>query len=384
VGGAFIHDFSVRCALGSGREAVGAALASAGVAPELTRATLIDGRETMTARMKDLGEAQSPGGSRANMLVGALVQDIAASIEGMKDRYGAGRVAFVLGGSNSGVDEGTRDLKSKAANGVWPEGFRYGRQEMFDPCGFGAVQAGVEGPVYAISTACTSGAKALATGARMIEAGLADAVVCGGADALCDLTLNGFAALESIAAGVCNPFSANRCGITIGEGGALFVLSREPSAWRLESFGESSDAHHASAPDPTGGGAEIALRRALAGAGVGAVDIGFVHAHGTATRLNDQMEAGLIHRMFGDDTPCASTKPLTGHTLGAAGAVQAALCLLAMERDVLPPLLWDGERDPDLPAVRFATPGESARVERMLSLSFAFGGSNMALVLGRG
>jgi 3-oxoacyl-[acyl-carrier-protein] synthase I len=383
MGGVFINDFTVRCALGRGKDAVGIALASADVQPRLTRATLIDGRETLTARLADLPEADGAG-SRANDLVGSLVADLGDAIAAAKARYGAGRVAFVLGGSNSGIEEGTRDLKAKLAAGAWPDRFRYDRQEMIAPCAFGAAAAGVGGPAYAISTACTSGAKALATGARMIEAGLADAVVCGGADALCDLTLNGFAALESLAQDVCNPFSANRCGITIGEGGALFVLSREPGPWRLEGFGESSDAHHASAPDPTGAGAEIAVSRALAGATIAAGGIGFVHAHGTATRLNDQMEAGLIHRLFGDNTPCASTKPLTGHTLGAAGAVQAALCLLAMERDVLPPLLWDGERDPELPAVRFSTPGESAKVERMLSLSFAFGGSNMALVLGRG
>jgi len=380
----YINDFSVSCAMGRGRAAVGDALTAPIALSEMAR--LIDGRETKVGRLPGQWAPADRGGSRTNELVALLADDMRASIGGAIDRHGPSRVAFVLGTSTTGIDEAAAHLRTRMATGAWPDSFRFARQELGDPSEFGARHTGAGGPVYTVSTACTSGAKAIAAGARLIEAGLADAAVVGGADTLCGLTLNGFAALESIATGVCNPLSVNRCGINVGEGGALFLLSREPGPWRLEGWGESSDAHHASAPDPTGAGAEIAVRQALRHSGVSEGDVGFIHLHGTATRLNDQMEAVLVHRVFGADMPCASSKPMTGHTLGASGAVQAALSLLAMERGVYPPHLWDGERDAELPMVRLAAAGESpdSKVERMLSLSFAFGGNNVALMLGRG
>jgi 3-oxoacyl-[acyl-carrier-protein] synthase-1 len=221
----------------------------------------------------------------------------------------------------------------------------------------------------------------MAAGARLIEADLCDAVVCGGVDSLCELTLNGFAALDSLSSRPCNPMSANRDGLNLGEGAALFVLTKEPSRFRLAGFGESVDGHHMSAPDPEGKGAEAAMRAAFAMAGEKPQAIDFVHLHGTATPLNDQMEAHVVDRLLGQDVPCASTKPLTGHTLGAAGAVQAALCLLAMERGQLPPHVWDGARDPGLPPIRLAQAGETGTLKRILSASYAFGGNNAALVL---
>jgi 3-oxoacyl-[acyl-carrier-protein] synthase-1 len=233
-----------------------------------------------------------------------------------------------------------------------------------------------------VSTACTSGAKAIAAGGRLIRAGLCDAVVCGGVDTLCGLTLNGFASLEAVSSQVSRPFSVNRDGINIGEAVALFVLSAEPSRWRLAGWGESSDGYHVSAPDPTGAGAVLAARKALAAAGLTARDIGYVHLHGTGTRLNDPMEAGLINRLFGPELPASSTKPLTGHTLGAAGACQAAFCLMAMDRGRLPPHIWDHQADPALAPVRLVEPGESAAALRYCySASYAFGGNNAALVL---
>jgi 3-oxoacyl-[acyl-carrier-protein] synthase-1 len=378
----YINDFSILCALGRGK-AVGDAMASA--APPLVRghARLIGGRETVTGELPAAALKVPPrGGTRTNELVVQLMDDIRPAIDAAINTYGARRVACILGTSTTGIDEATKALRPYNANGAWPPEYSFRAQELGDTSAFAAQQAGVQGPVYTVSTACTSGSKAMATAARMIRTGLVDAAICGGADTLAELTLNGFAALESISPTVCNPFSVNRNGINIGEGGALFVLSRGPGPYRLEGWGESSDAHHASAPDPSGEGAEIALRKAMQLAGVGPH---FVHAHGTATRLNDAMEAGLVARLFGLEMPMASTKPLTGHTLGAAGAVQAALSLLALERGVFPPQLWDGERDPDLPRVRLAAPGErpAKRMDRVLSLSFAFGGNNIALMLGQ-
>jgi 3-oxoacyl-[acyl-carrier-protein] synthase I len=381
---AFINEFAIACALGAGKQAIGDQLASAHPQRLAQTAKLIDGRKTTIGAMEIDAESLR-GRSRTNELAARLLDDLRPAIEGMIARYGASRVGIVLGTSTTGINEATHDLKRKLDTGAWPEGFRFARQELGDTVAFAASQAGVTGPSYVVSTACTSGAKAMATASRLLETGLADAVICGGVDTLCDLTLNGFAALESISPTVCNPMSVNRCGINIGEGGAMFVLSREAGPWRLEGFGESSDAHHASSPDPSAAGAEIALRKALASSGLTTTDVGFVHLHGTATRLNDQMEAVLVDRVFGLDMPCASTKPLTGHTLGAAGAVQAGLSLLAMERGVLPPHLWDGMRDPELAPIRLTTPGEHAagRLNHVLSLSFAFGGNNIALMLGR-
>jgi 3-oxoacyl-[acyl-carrier-protein] synthase-1 len=218
---------------------------------------------------------------------------------------------------------------------------------------------------------------------------LCDAVVAGGIDTLCAFTLAGFAALESVSASRCNPLSRNRDGINIGEGAALFLMSREPAAVALRGWGESSDGYHVSAPDPAGAGARRAMEQALSRAGVAAAQIDYVNLHGTATVQNDAMEARLIHEVFGDGVPVSSTKPLTGHALGAAGAMEAGLCWVAMQDDnpsgKLPPHLWDGERDAALPVLNLAEPGSSAGhyLRWALSNSFAFGGANATLILGR-
>jgi 3-oxoacyl-[acyl-carrier-protein] synthase-1 len=378
----FIEDFAVRCGIGSSNTAIGDQLASDSVRSNMVPVKLIDGRETMVARVAGLDGGAA---TRVDALTSALLDTLKPATARAIERHGPARIAVVIGTSNSGIEENVDHLKTRLKSGEWPQGFSFENQSMSLPALLAARQTGAAGPVFGVSTACTSGAKALATGARMLQTGLADAVICGGVDTLSELTLNGFAALESISPDTCNPFSLNRRGINIGDGGALFLLTREPSAWRLEGWGESSDAHHASAPDPAGVGGEMAVRKALAVAGAAPGDIGFVHAHGSATRLNDRMEAGLVDRVFGRDTPVMSTKPLTGHTLGASGAVQAALCLLALERGVYPPHLWDGVRDPELPEIRLTGRGERFErpVTRALSMSFAFGGSNMALILGR-
>ena len=197
------------------------------------------------------------------------------------------------------------------------------------------------------------------------------------------LTLNGFSALDSVSPEACLPFSANRNGINIGEGGALFVLSREPSRWRLSGWGETSDAYHMSSPHPDGVWAEKAMRQAMTMAQISQDEVDFLHMHGTATRLNDAMEATLVNRVFGDATPCASTKGATGHTLGAAGAVQAALNLIAMEAGTYPPHVYDGAYDPALAPVRLTQCSETADapLRHVLSASYAFGGSNIVLAM---
>jgi 3-oxoacyl-[acyl-carrier-protein] synthase-1 len=376
----YVEAWEAACALGADGDAIADALFAAAPPPVADRETLIDGRSVPVGRAS-FALPDLLGATRTNRLLAHVHGRFADAVAEARDRVGPRRFGVIVGTSTSGIGEAGAALKAKLTDGRWPDGFAMRNQQLGDTARFAAELSGAEGPCYTISTACTSGARALASAARLIEAGLCDAVLCGGVDSVCALTLNGFSALDSISDAPCNPMSRNRRGINIGEGGGLFVLSRQPSAFRLAGWGESSDSHHISAPDPTGQGAERALRRALASAGVGAEDVGFVHLHGTATRLNDQMEAGVVHRLFGPATPSSSTKPLTGHTLGAAGALQAAFCLMAMERGRLPPHLWDGERDPDLPDIRLVAPGEQESVSLTISASYAFGGNNAALAL---
>jgi 3-oxoacyl-[acyl-carrier-protein] synthase-1 len=324
--------------------------------------------------------------SRTNALLAAVLQDLQPALENL--RVAPQRVAVVLGVSAAGLQEGRRAADLWRTERRWPADYDYAQQEMGNAAAFVARRTGAAGPAYTISTACSSGAKALAAGARLLRAGLADAVIAGGADALSAFTIAGFSALESVSAARCNPLSANRSGINIGEGAALFVMSREPGPVRLSGWGESSDAHHMSAPEPGGRGALAAMRAALARAQLAAAEIDYVNLHGTATPHNDAMESLAVHQLLGDEVPVSSTKPLTGHTLAAAGAVEAAACwhtLVDNPQGRLPPHWWDGVRDPALAPVRVAAPGEAlGRAPRhVLSNSFAFGGSNACLVLSR-
>lgn len=322
--------------------------------------------------------------SRNNQLLAAAIAQIGTAIDTVIERYGSARIGAVIGSSTSGILEGGRAIAAHARSGSFPADFDYAQQEIGAPSAFIRHLAGIGGPAFTVSTACTSGAKALAAAARLVRAGVCDAVIAGGVDSLCPLTVSGFSSLESVAAERCNPFSRNRDGITIGEGAALFIVSSEPSTVRLAGSGESSDAHHMSAPDPTGMGAEIAIRAALDRAGIAARDVAYINLHGTATRKNDLMESQVVNRLFGADTPASSTKPLLGHTLGAAGAIEAGICWQLLEdRGALPPHDWDGDVDPELAAVNLCGNQRLDGGARYLaSQSFAFGGSNAVLVLG--
>ena len=326
---------------------------------------------------------------RNNALLRAALQPIRQDIDAAIERFGADRVAVVLGSSTSGVGESEAAHRHLLQHGNWPPQFHYTQQEMGTPAAFLARELGVRGPSHVISTACSSSAKAMASAARLLRAGMVDAVVTGGADSLCRFTVAGFTSLGSVSVQRCNPFSRNRNGINIGEGAALFLMTREPGPVRLAGWGETSDAHHMSAPDPEGKGAERAIREALQRAGVADGDIGYINLHGTATPQNDAMEAGAVARTLGLDVPCSSTKPLTGHTLGAAGAIEAAICWLAIADNPqmqLPVHWWDGDADPELAPIHLVRPGERAQapLRYALSQSFAFGGSNAALVFGAG
>ena len=201
----------------------------------------------------------------------------------------------------------------------------------------------------------------------------------------------GFSALQAVSDELPNPMSQNRNGLTLGEGSAVFLVTRESGGIQLEGVGESSEAHHMSAPDPDGLGAETAMRHALQDAGLVAADVAYVNLHGTGTPLNDAMESAAVVRVFGEATPCSSTKALVGHTLGAAGAMEAAFCWLALTEAesgelALLPHVWDGRRDPALAKLRLADKGERATARgavHLLTNSFGFGGNNCTLILGR-
>lgn len=323
--------------------------------------------------------------SRNNALAWAAALPMREQVHAAIAQFGAHRVGLVVGTSTSGVEEGEWAAQQLLTQYTFPAGFDYAVQEVGNVAAFLSQALGLCGPRHVISTACSSGAKALASAARWLQAGMVDAVIAGGVDALCRFTVAGFSALESVSEQRCNPLSANRGGINLGEGAALFLLTRHEAAVRLAGWGESQDAHHMSAPDPTGAGAVQAMQSSLVRAGITSKEIDYINLHGTATPHNDAMESLAVHDVFGTHTPVSSTKPLTGHTLAAAGALEAAIAyhvLVNNPQGQLPVHWWDGAADVQLPQLHVVKPRTQLgrRVRYVLSNSFAFGGSNAALV----
>jgi 3-oxoacyl-[acyl-carrier-protein] synthase-1 len=292
-----------------------------------------------------------------------------------------------MGTSTSGVDEMETALRDYEKQGTPPRAASFLCQEIGSTADFVARAAGITGPAYCLSSACSSSAKVLASARGLIQTGLCDAVLVGGTDSLCELTLNGFASLEAISDVRTNPFSRFRRGINIGEGSAIFLMSREPVGPRLSGVGESSDAYHMASPDPSGAGASSAMRAALVDAQLLPGQIQYINLHGTGTTANDLMESRAVYAVFGDEVLCSSTKPLTGHTLGASGATEAALCWLTLsgkDRHVVVPHIFDGEPDPGLSAIRLCSSSASPlEIKHILSNSFAFGGNNVSVILSR-
>ncbi len=387
----FLNAVGAVCALGAGLDKLRPALFAADAAGGLVFSDRFSpGRVlplgAVSASLPSLDDAPWWQRTRCNALAAAALAPIEAAVAAAVARHGPHRVAVVIGGSTSGLPEGEQAVQRRRADGHWPAGYGYLQQELGATAAFVAARSGAAGPATVVSTACSSGAKALAAGARLLRAGLADAVVAGGADALCRFTVAGFSALESVSATRCNPLSASRDGINLGEGAALFLMSREPGPVRLAGWGESSDAHHMSAPAPDGRGAIAAMQQALARAGLPASAVDYVNLHGTATPHNDAMESLAVAAVLGPAVPVSSTKPLTGHALGAAGAIEAVLAWLALvdnPQGLLPPHWWDSRRDSALPALTVAEPGSrlGRPLRHVLSNSFAFGGSNASLLL---
>ncbi|HEX7731654.1 MAG TPA: beta-ketoacyl-[acyl-carrier-protein] synthase family protein [Rhodanobacter sp.] len=387
---AYLNALGVVCALGAGKAAVAEALfagaehglrAEPGWIPEHAP-PLGAVRTPLPAIPEPLAATRD---NRCNRLLLAAAQEIEADIRAAIASHGGARVGVVLGTSTGGIEEATRGLAAYRRDGAWPADYRYAHQELAGPAEFLAEWLELAGPCYTISTACTAGARALISAQRLLQAGLCDAVVCGGVDTLARLPLNGFHALGAMDQARCNPFSRERRGINIGEAAALFLMTRERGPVQLLGAGSSSDAYHMSSPDPEGRGARQAMRAALAQAGLEPAQIDYLNLHGTATAHNDAMEAQAVAAVFPHGVPCSSTKPLTGHTLAAAGALEAAFCWLSLRDGRLPPQRWDGLADPELPALRFTEVGArlpDGQPHRLMSSSFAFGGNNACLILG--
>lgn len=376
-------------ALGNNADDIAANLAR-GIAPGMRpRAGWLQGHSDavfagVDGELPAIPEAFAAHRSRNNQLLLAALAQIQPQVDNAISRYGRDRVAVVMGTSTSGLDEGDRHVSLTHNNEPSLE-WRYPQQELGDPSRFLSHWLSLDGPAFTLSTACSSSARAIISGRRLIEAGLADVAIVGGADTLSRMPVNGFHSLESLSPTRCQPFGRERSGITIGEGAALIVLTREPQPVALLGTGESSDAWHMSAPHPEGEGAIRAIQNALADAGLSAKEVGYINLHGTATPLNDKIESQVVHQLFADATPCSSTKHLTGHTLGAAGATEAALCALILLRNLALPPQDFSQMAPDesLPACGLLHHAAPLTQPVILSNSFAFGGNNTSILLGR-
>jgi len=327
---------------------------------------------------------------RNNRLLLAAFSQIEEQVAAAVEQFGPHRVGVVIGSSTSGILEVEEALMEHAQTGSYPPHYYDYKQEIGTVAEYLAEQAGLKSVAITISTACSSSGKVFYSARNLIESGICDAVVVGGADSLCRLTGNGFTALGAVAQDLPNPFSPNRDGIVIGEGAAVFLLGSQQSEVELCGLGESSDAYHISAPHPEGKGAEECMRQALSDAGLEPAALSYLNLHGTGTPHNDIAESLAVHKIFGENLPCSSTKALTGHTLGAAGAIEAALCWLVLSdlnpSGALPPQINDGIVDPELAPLNLVSAGthfDPSRSRYIMSNSFAFGGSNVSVILGR-
>lgn len=391
----YLNALGIICPLGKGKDAVlKNALAGSQHGMQQDKELLYGGESCYVAKVTDpLAKIPEPFAayqSRNNQLLLSAYQEIETEVNQAIEHYGKDRIAVILGTSTSGIAEGEEALFQFLNTKIFPEDYQFDVQEISDAAEFLAHYIGLENIATTVSTACSSSAKVFANAKELLDMDLCDAVIIGGVDSLCKISVNGFHSLGALSSTICNPFSRNRDGITIGEGAALFLMSREESPVHFVALGESSDAYSMTAPEPEGKGAEAAMRHALALAGLRPEEIGYVNLHGTATLHNDDMESQAILRVFGNRLPCSSTKSLIGHCLGAAGALEAGLCYVmlseANQEALYLPHIWDKAQDPEIELTNLTRPGMSFSGQKLtytMSNSFAFGGSNAALILGR-
>jgi 3-oxoacyl-[acyl-carrier-protein] synthase-1 len=320
--------------------------------------------------------------------VGLELDGFAGAVAEARSRYAAARIGVFMGTSTSGILETELAYRRRdPQTGALPPDYRYTQtHNTYSLADFVRRYLGLQGPAFVVSSACSSTAKVFGNAARLIDAGVCDAAVVGGVDTLCLTTLYGFHSLELTSRAPCRPFDAERDGLSIGEGAGFALLERvdgrNPNgATQLLGIGESCDAFHMSTPHPDGLGARYAMQRALESAGLAPRDVDYINLHGTATRTNDAAEDRSVWELFGDRTPCSSTKGATGHLLGAAGITEIIISLLAIEHDFMPGSAHTRRVDPALRS-HYLIETREARVTRVLSNSFGFGGSNCSVVLG--
>jgi 3-oxoacyl-[acyl-carrier-protein] synthase-1 len=393
-----IRAFTATTALGRGRDAQAAGLRERrgglrrndfGAQPLPTWIGRVDGLEQAA-----LPERFAQWECRNNRLAWlALSQDdLLGRLQALVERHGADRVALVVGTSTSSIGA-SEEAYARAAPGAdgtpaMPDDLR--RPIVHTPQSLGDFlqhATGLRGPCVTVATACSSSAKVFAQAARLIQAGVVDAALVGGVDTLCGSVLFGFNALGLVSQQPCRPFDATRDGLSLGEAGGFALLERmapgEDAPLQLRGYGESSDAHHMSAPHPEGLGATLAMRDALARAGVESGEVGYLNLHGTSTPANDAIEAAAVATLFPPTLHASSTKGWTGHTLGAAGIVESVIALLALEDGLLPGILNSAAPDPACgPQIRFDNAQRA--ITLAMNNSFGFGGNNCSLVFGRG
>jgi 3-oxoacyl-[acyl-carrier-protein] synthase-1 len=380
----YINNYSIISPLGRGVAETRTNL-FAGISPGMVKTEKYSPRRSLylglfNDALPDLTSSPLQYRSRNNQLLLAAFNELEDAFYLLSSGVDKNRIAIIIGSSTSGISDEEEAFPYLIANNKFPESFDLAQRLFSSPANFLADRLGVTGVVHGISTACTSSAKAIISGARLLKSGMADLVIAGGVDTLCKFTVAGFTAIESVSQDRCNPLSANRSGINIGEGSALFLMTRQPGNISLSGWGESSDGYHISSPDPSGFGASLAVNAALKMSAKAIDDVGYINLHGTATRHNDAMESQLINKL-GFECPVSSTKPLTGHTLGAAGAIEAVISCLTLTGDGrLPPHIWDEVPDPELPRLNITT-RVNAPPKLVMTNNFAFGGNNTSLIL---
>ena len=322
-------------------------------------------------------------------LMDDAVSQIQDAVEQAKSRYGSRRIGVFVGSCDNGTYYSLPAHEQFFKTGSFPSDYSFTLQKAAFPAAYIQKKLGLKGPAAACATACASSASAIVKACQLIKAGFCDAAVAGGVDIASRIVLSGFGALEALSPGLSNPFSRNRDGISLGDGAAFFVIAKEDlwgTGMQLLGWGESSDASHMTAPEESGAGAAVAIRKALASAKLKPSDIDYINLHGTGTKLNDLMESRAVGEVFGSGMPpVSSTKPVTGHTLGAAGALELAICssLITKGDGKLPPQLWDGEKDDDLEPLNFVEKDKKYYDIRIcMSNTFGFGGCNVSLIIG--
>ncbi len=383
-----LSDLGIVCALGCEKNQVLKNVLSSSVEGMVKSDTIIKEHQTFLGQVScSLPSIENPYyNTRCNQLALKAVMEIEHSILEAISKYGSDRVGVVIGSSNTGMREFQQEhfLYSQNLSTSKPSAWH---GELGNCADFLRDYLKLTSPCYVISTACSSSAKAFASAQNLLRSNVLDAVIVGGADSVCNFVVNGFFALGAISSTLTNPMSKNRSGINIGEGAAIFLMTKEDAPINLLSVGESSDAYHITSPDPSGEGAVLSMLDALKKAGIKSEDIDYLNLHGTGTTFNDSMEAKAVYKVFGEHLKCSSTKAMTGHTLGAAGAIEAGLCYLMMSdlnsQSQLIPHVFDEIYDDKFSKISLVGKNEFAKVKYALSNSFAFGGSNASVILER-